>query len=82
MKRIITVVLGLMVSSILAAQSFPDAQKQPKLREQRSNQSKFKKWSHRRHVKRGTVYTHPDSSIILQTPVCILADDKYLRNIA
>ena len=82
MKRIITVVLGLMVSSILAAQAFPDAQKQPKFREQKRNQGKFKRWSHRRHVKRGTVYTQPGSSIILQTPVCILADDKFLRKTA
>jgi hypothetical protein len=82
MKQFASLLLTLTVSCIISAQGFPDAQKQPKFKEQKPNQHKFKKWSHRRHVKRGTVYIQPAGSINLQTPVCILTESKPVKNIA
>ena len=82
MKRIVTMFLALIVSFLLSAQGFPQAEKQPKFKEQRPNQHKFKRWSHRRHVKRGTVYVQPAGLNVLQTPVCILSAKNTLTNIA
>jgi hypothetical protein len=81
MKYIVTLLLALMVSCLLSAQGFPKAEKQPKLKEQRGNQNKYKRWSHRRHVKRGTVYLVP-GILDMQTPVCILTGKKALVNMA
>ena len=82
MKHLVIMFIGLAVSGILSAQGFPDAQKQPKLKEQRPNQNKFRKWSHRRHVKRGTVYMEPYNATNTQTGVCVLIHNKALNNFA
>ena len=82
MKHLVTVFVALAISGILSAQGFPDAQKQPKFREQKPNQNKFRKWSHRRHVKRGTVYVEPYNATNTQTPVCVLVHNKVLNKFA
>ena len=82
MKHLITALIALIVSGILSAQGFPDAQKQPRLKEQKPNQHRYKRWSHRRHVKRGTVYVGPYNATNTQTPVCVLVHNKALNNFA
>jgi hypothetical protein len=82
MGRFALIVLLISASYLLPAQSFPCAQKQPKLKEQKGNQRKFTKWSHRRHVKRGTVYLQPDSTIMLNERICLVADKRSLVQLA
>jgi hypothetical protein len=78
MGRFALIVLLISASYLLPAQGFPCAQKQPKFKEQKANQKKFTKWSHRRHVKRGTVYVEPDNAIMLNERICLLADKRSL----
>jgi hypothetical protein len=78
MKHFIIVFMAVMASCALYAQGFPDAQKQPRFKEQKPHQKKFKKWSHRRHVKRGTVYMQNNGATNPYTWVCILNDDRSL----
>ena len=61
MKNLLMILFLAVVSSNLSAQGFPDAQKQPKFKEQRSNHRKYAKRAKRRHVKRGTVYLGSDN---------------------
>jgi hypothetical protein len=82
MSRFVMVILLISASYLLSAQSFPCAQKQPKLKEQKGNQRKFTKWSHRRHVKRGTVYVQPDSTIMLNESICLLPGKRSLTQLA
>ena len=82
MKHLAAVCGALIISCFLSAQGFPDAQKQPRFKEQKPNQHKYKKWSHRRHVKRGTVYVMPDSLPFGQAPVCIFTNKKSLLGFA
>jgi len=77
-SRIVTLIFFLFVSALLSAQGFPDAQKQPRMREQKSNQKKFAKRAKRHHVKRGTVYFQPEPSSTQQTPIGFLADKRSL----
>lgn len=61
MKNLLMILFLAIASSHLSAQGFPDARKQPKFKEQRSNHKKYAKRARRRHVKRGTVYLRPDN---------------------
>ena len=82
MKRSIALVFSLFIIMWVSAQGFPDAQKQPKMKEQRHNQKKYAKRAHRRHVKRGTAYMERNSAVDQSTPVCILTGSRTAANIA
>jgi hypothetical protein len=78
MKQLVTLVLSLFLTTLVSAQGFPDAQKQPKMKEQHHNQKKYAKRAKRKHVKKGTVYMQDGINPNEPIWVCVLADDRML----
>ena len=82
MKRFIVLMFSLFIVAAASAQGFPDAQKQPKMKEQHHNQKKFARRARRKHVKRGTSYMQDGIKTTEPIWVGILTDDKrLLKNI-
>ncbi len=74
LNRFVSVVMLVCISCLLHAQGFPDAQKQPRMKEQHHNKKRYSKAAHRRHVKRGTAFIQPTAPRgIIYYPQCILA---------
>jgi len=78
MSRLVVMMVLLLAGNLLSAQGFPEAQKQPRMKEQKANHKRYAKTAKRRHVKRGTVYFQPGNFGTQQTPICLLADKRSL----
>lgn len=76
MARLIITISLLILTSVAFAQSFPDAQKQPRQKEMKGQHRKFRRAAHRRHIRRGTAYIEFNNSPFSQWPACILVDNR------
>jgi hypothetical protein len=78
MLRFITLLFFILFTCIAYSQGFPDAQKQPRFKENRARQKHYAKQARRRHIRRGTALLQYDSPIIRAIPVYFLADNRRL----
>jgi hypothetical protein len=76
MLRFITLTLFILFTCATYSQGFPDAQKQPRFKEMRSQHKRYSKQAHRRHIRKGTALLQYDSPIIRAVPVYLLADNR------
>ena len=76
MPRFITLIIAVFFTCLLYGQNFPDAQKQPRLKESRTRQKHYAKQAHRRHIRRGTALILEDLKLLQARPVIILASNR------
>ena len=65
MARFITLAFFILISSMAYCQGFPDAQKQPRFKEMRSQHKHYARQAKRRHIKRGTAFMDFDHPLYL-----------------
>ena len=82
MLRFIILVSALLFTGLTYGQGFPDAQKQPKLKESRANHRHFAHQARRRHIKKGTAYLPVNDLLNIQPPVYILSDNRRRLTVA
>ena len=82
MNRFITIIASLLITYVVSAQGFPDAQKQPKFKEQKVNHRNYAKRAHRRHIKRGTVCMPDNNMATPWTPICVAKNGNASGDIA
>ena len=81
MIRSIIVAGFLLITSVAYSQSFPNAEKQPRLKESRTRNKRYAKQAHRRHIKRGTAYLQFNCPPSFHGPVCILTGNRRLLSL-